>query len=167
MKKRNTVTGLGKYGVIHDQTPLAIPLEALTDGSSNIRVAEGEVRNFPGWENVTLDIDPVPTLLKFLTPYREADGEQGFFLFSETAAWRVSFTSNDVVTHTSGAYTWTDAKPWTGNDFHGITIVNNYGDYPQFYDIGATDFADMAWDAGGSWAGELLKCHVMRPYQNL
>lgn len=165
-----TVTELGRFGIVPDQTPRSTSPKVFSDNTNNVRFAEGQVRNFPGFEAVTVKTSQGEPYYHIM-PYRSAAGNQSYIVFSLTEAWKHEGAAGNPgdteVTRVSGDYSWDESYPFTSNNFHGIALINNFADYPQAMGLSDTDFDDLKWDGSGDWAAELLKCKTLRPFKNL
>lgn len=151
---RVTLGGLGAFGVIRDQTPHDIPIEAFTD-AKNVRFTPSGAERFTGSTQV------LGNLLGGTTQrwiHYFPDRSQPTWIYaSTTKVWCVASESShaEITRTTGGAYTGIPSERWMGNGYNGRLLLNNAVDAPQDWPLfdtsGATKLRNLPnWMAGYS-----------------
>ena len=150
-----TVPVAGQYGVIADQPPQELPVNAWTR-AVNIRFKDGLAERMNGEYQIFTTTSVVPY---YVDAYQT--GTKRYFVH----AGLVSVFADDGVTRTNitnaAPYTGAQDDRWTGGTLNGVWIANNGVDKPQFWGGNvATPMATLtAWPA-------TYKAGVVRPFKN-
>lgn len=146
------IPAAGQYGLIADQQPQEVPINAWT-AVSNMRFKDGAAEKFLGHTQVFTTPSVTPY---FLLPY--ATSTTRFWLH----AGLVSVYSDDGTTRaniTGTALTATAANRFTGGTLNGVAVLNNQADVPQAWTGTGTLTALTGWNA--AW-----RCKAIRPFKN-
>lgn len=148
-----TVPMLGQYGVIKDQPPHELPINAWSD-AANIRFRENGAERFKGEKS--------PFATPAVTPYwlqqYNANNKRFWVHAGTSALYADDGTTRTNITPTS-APTGTVDDRWTGGVLNGFLIANNGVNLP------------IRWNGSGvavnldNWPGT-LRAAVVRPYKN-
>ncbi|MEY4756851.1 MAG: hypothetical protein RJA34_1749 [Pseudomonadota bacterium] len=146
------VDNLGQLGVVADQAPAELPLNAWT-AASNIRFRDGYAERFRGQQAILT----TPTI----TPYWVQHYSTTAARFLVYAGLTKVYTDNGTtVTEITGtAKTGAIDDRWTGGALNGVLITNNGVDKPE-YSNGTSALATLTgW--GATW-----KAASVRPFKN-
>ena len=161
--KQLRVQNLGGLGVNEDLNPISLPPEQWTV-MSNVRSDRGRVRNFAGHKTVTA----CAGTFYYLLPVQGTTAYYWYFCSGTAISEWDGSTCTDV-TRAAGAtpYTATATDRWNGGVLHGIPVLNNGKDSPQFIQTpGTGDFTDMIWTGSTTWTTQGVTAKVIRPYRN-
>ena len=127
---------LASIGVITDQLPMQLPLNAWSSGS-NVRFTDNKVEKTTGWEvyrDTGLNWDGGSgEQVYWAIPYN--DGISPLWVYAGLKDVRVyDGVSDKEITSASGFYNATAKKNWTGGILSNILIINNGSDLPQSWD---------------------------------
>lgn len=119
----------------------------------NAHCVDGVVKKYMGWKNVKTLTNPPLWLL--------SGGFSSSWLLAATAAnvYQVSSAVNTDISNISG-HTPVAINAWTGGVLHGIGILNNAADPPQYW-AGGANVADLT-----AWTGASDYCRAMRVFKN-
>jgi hypothetical protein len=152
---------LGQAGVNFDLNEISIPPRAF-GGSQNVRFDRNRVRTFDGNRIVTA----ATGTFHYLLPIQGTTKYYWYFA-DNTKIVEWDGTTEVDRTRTSGAYTGGSRDRWNGTPFHGIPVLNNGEDAPQYLAVpGAGNFADIPWDDSSTWTDKLLTAKILRTYKN-
>lgn len=151
---RVTVPNLGQYGVIADQVPQEIPVNAWSD-AQNFRFRDGKAERFLGQRSIFTTPSIAPY---YLAPYGTAAAKYWVYaglskVFVDDGTTRTEITG----TAPTGAI---DDR-WTGGTLNGVLVLNNKADQPQYWGGNvATDLLTLpGWNA--NW-----RANALRPFKN-
>ncbi len=161
------VTNLGKYGVITDKPPHALPDEAWS-AAQNMRFQAESVRLMPGDEALpSCDSDQRPY---YLQPFSTATAywwvQAGI---KASAAYVCGYDGSSSRDVTPAGIAITPNDQWSGGVFNGVPVLHN-GGTPYYWpnpNTGGTTYIDLPFDSGGSWAANGLAARVVRPFKNV
>ena len=122
------VNDVGTIGVITDQKPFMLPLEAWSTGT-NVRVIDADIEKLGGWEQV-FGTPPVPP--HFAVAVRTATNNYWLYT-SLDRAYVYDGASHTQVTRAAGVYHASDTREWQGTLLGGVPILNNGIDVPQYW----------------------------------
>lgn len=165
MPKEYTVRNVGRAGAVWDQDPISLPPEAWSD-VRDVKFRRGKAYSQPG----RLAISPPFTknVLYFMGVQGPTDYYWHFATEDEIHEWDGGVGSSDERTRATGDYTGDHTNRWNGSILHGIPILNNGKDSPQFQATpGSTAYADLTWDSGGTWTAEGVTAKVVRAWRNV
>lgn len=151
---RVTVPNSGQFGVMADQAPQEIPVNAWSD-ASNFRFRDGYAERFLGQQSI---FDAPTVTPYFLTPYSTTIARYWIHaglasVFADDGTTRTDITGTAP---TGGVY-----DRWTGGALNGVLVLNNGVDVPQFWggDV-LTNLATLTgWDT--NW-----RAASVRPFKN-
>ena len=146
------IPAAGQYGLIADQPPQEVPVNAWT-AVSNVRFKDGAAEKFLGHTQVFTTPAVTPY---FLLPF--ATSTTRYWLHAGLAA----VYSDDGTTRTNitgAALTATSANRFTGGTLNGVAVLNNQADVPQAWTGTGTLSALTGWT--GTW-----RCKAIRPFKN-
>lgn len=141
------IRGLGRKGLILDQDPYDVPVDALSEGN-NIAIVDGKVSRMPG------AVIKHEGEYQHLAPWFQPT-QQSYILIGDSE-WRkyISASVSSVVTP-SGQINGTK---WRSQSAGRFLIVNNEVDAP--FVIGPTD---STFNTMTNWPSD-LQCQVLKPY---
>lgn len=161
MKKQARIDNLGGLGVNKDLPPFALPPNVWSDGK-NVRCDRGRARNFAGHTEVSA----CTGTFYYLLPAQSTTSYYYYFC-SGTAIKEWNGASCTDRTRSSGAYTSSATDRWNGGVLHGIPVLNNGVDAPQYLAApGAGNFTDMIWSGATTWTTQNVTAKVVRPWRN-
>lgn len=144
----------GKYGVVKDQPPHELPLNAWSD-SLNMRFREGGAERFRGHKSIFTD---ATVDLYWLQPYNQ--GGKRWWIHAGTNAIYADDGVNPRVNITPAiAPTGGMDDRWTGGFFNGVFVANNGVDAPWYWGGTGVMLPLPNWTAG-------LKAKSLRGYKN-
>ena len=147
---------MGQIGVIRDDEPQTIPLNAWTD-ASNVHFRDGKVVRMAGYKSVL-----TPSISPLFALYAQVLAGPFWIYAGTTAVYATDNSTHADITRAAGAYGATADKNWTGGILGGIPILNNGVDAPQAWlspSLGS-DLVNLTnWPA-------LTVCGSLRPFRN-
>jgi hypothetical protein len=148
----------GRYGIVRDPRPHALPEEAWSSGL-NVRFRDGYAEKFSGQKEI---YSSPPINPYFVLP--TIDLLNQYWILAGTSAIYVHDGSTYTNLSRAGGYNMTASGKWTGGYLAGLAFLNNPADHPQYWNLDtAGDFADLPnWEVGE----ETIRCRVMRPFLN-
>ena len=150
---------LGSIGVIADRKPYALDRRAWSD-ANNVVFSGDYVEARNGY-----DILSGVTGTRYGLFHAYSDDVNYWFFPSLTAIHEWNGTVLADRTRASGAYTGTATDRWNGTILHGIPVLNNGVDSPQFLaNPGAGAFTDMIWDGATTWTVQGNTAKVIRSH---
>jgi hypothetical protein len=148
-----TIPTLGQYGVIKDQPPHELPINAWSD-ASNVRFRENGAERFKGEKS--------PFATPSVTPYwlvqYNADNKRWWVHAGLNALFADDGTSRSTITPSSAPTGAIDDR-WTGGVLNGVLVANNGVDIP------------ITWGGSGAmvnlvnWSST-VRAAVIRPFKN-
>ena len=147
-----TIPLAGQYGVITDQQPQELPINAWSY-ASNMRFRDGCAERFGGEGQIFTSPSVTPY---YIQPFTNVSGRYWIH------AGLTSIYSDDGTTRTNitgTAPTGAIDDRWTGGSLNGVAILNNGIDVPQYWG-GTGTFANLtAWPAN-------TRVSSLRPFKN-
>jgi len=163
---KHKVSNCGEIGLVTDIEALETPDNAWTS-MSNIRIKRNYASTFPGSNEITdptadahyLISLPTPTAYLLIYPL-DTDGDGDADQIHKYAGGDIS---------RAAAYTGTSSDKWNGCVLHGIAVLTNNADAPQFTSGGTC--ADMIYTGANDWddtagGAETYRCKVIRSHKN-
>jgi hypothetical protein len=151
------IVGVGSTGLVTDQLPHELP-PAMLSFAKNVRLDTDGVSRSLG----TTGIGPVSgrAAPHFLLPYTTPAGARVFLQADLTRIEVNNFSTLTNITRTTGgSYTGTEDDRWTGGVLHGIALLNNGVDVPQFW-AGTGNAANLT-----NWPTD-WRTKALRPFRN-
>ena len=149
------VPGIGASGVSADAMPHSLKDAVLSDVRNVSCSAEG-VERVRG----RAALGPVSSFEPhWLLPYTTPTGGRRFIQAGTSKVFANDFTTLTNITRASGDYTCGQNDRWTGGNLHGIAVLNNGVDVPQFW--GGSGLLAPLTNWPGTWT-----CAAMRPFRN-
>ncbi len=151
---RVTVPNSGQFGIVSDQAPQELPINAWSDGS-NFRFRDGYAERFLGQRQI---FDAPVITPYFITPY--ATTTSRFWVHAGlTSVYVDDGTTRTEITGTAPTGAIDDR--WTGGSLNGVLVLNNGKDVPTFWggDVGLNLATLTGWDA--AW-----RAASVRPFKN-
>ena len=149
-----TLPNAGQFGVLADQAPQELPLNAWSD-ANNVRFRDGYAERFGGMKAVYTAPSVTPY---WLSPYVTTSAR--FWVHAGLSAVYVDdgTTRTDI---TGTAPTGAIDDRWTGGALNGVLVMNNEKDVPQYWGGNvASNLASLTgWNA--NWRAKSL-----RPFKN-
>lgn len=146
---RVTIPQIGTAGVIKDQQPHELPIQALSD-VLNIRMRDGAAERIGGEVNVFNTPAVTP---HYVTTYQTSNSK--FVIYAGTNA---VYADNGTATNITGtAPTGSVDDRWTGGVLNGVLIMNNGVDVPTFW--GGNTSLDLATLTGwnSTWRAKSIR----------
>jgi hypothetical protein len=161
-----SVNNLAEAGIITDQLPMQLPINAWSSGS-NVRFTDNKVEKTPGWEvyrDTGLNWDGGSGEQVYWTiPYN--DGSSPLWIYAGLKDVRVyDGTTDKEITRASGYYNATASKNWTGGILSNILVINNGADLPQSWDGDFSTPSKLIELA--NFSSQADRCGSMRVYKN-
>lgn len=133
------IENVGRYGIIKDIRPRALPPEAWSDGR-NVVFRDGYAEKARGQSTV---VDPVP-----FAPYNlfsvASLGEDLFWVACGLTSVQASSGESWTDISKVGGYSAIEAIKWTGGTLATLLVLNNGVDKPQYWDLDiGTPLADL------------------------
>lgn len=142
-------------GIIKDQSPTDIPLNAWSDGV-NVLFNNGKATKALGH----LQVFGTPSGNPYWSfPVIENDILTWFYA-TDTKIYKYSGATHIDVTRLSGNYNFDIEVGWNGGTLNGLPVANNGNDIPQIIEAADSTFKDMPnWPA-------TLRSKIIRPFKN-
>lgn len=150
---RITVPTVGQYGVIFDQPPQELPVNAWSD-SANIRFRENGAERFKGEK--ALFTTPVQTPY-WLQQYNQG-GNRWWIHAGLTGIYADNASGRSVITPATPPTGTVDDR-YTGGVLNGVLVVNNGVDVPWYWGGTGVAATISAWPS-------TTRAAVMRPFKN-
>lgn len=142
-------------GVNTSLNPANLPLETWSL-VNNVGFKDGKAKKSQGYSST---FGTPPSNITYLTS-NISSNILYWYEATPTAIYRTEGTTHVNLTKTSGAYTGTEAKGWTGGSLNTVVFLNNGNDKPQCLRRSDSLFIDLPnWPANTT-------CGVMRAYKN-
>ena len=123
------ISDLGKVGVIKDVLPHRLPPNAFSDGR-NVRFYENSVEKFLGHSNAFSGEIESPIVQPYwLTSIRQATDMYVVYA-GQNKVYATDGSTHYDMTRTTGDYSMSTSKGWTGGVMGGIVFLNNGVDSP-------------------------------------
>ena len=158
------IKNCGQYGVLADQPPQELPLNAWTDGA-NVRVNDGSITNAPGHIAV---YDPPTVAPYWCYPIQVAVSY--FWLYAGST--KIYATDGVIHTNITRQTTGTDVDYsmdaqhlGNGGILSGVLIANNGEDEPQAWVGPSLGVKMQDLSVVSDWTST-HRCKVMRPFKN-
>jgi hypothetical protein len=136
------VPAAGQYGLIADQPPQELPLNAWTE-ARNIRFRGGSAERFGGH----VEIFDAPTVVPYhITPYQTTTKRYWIHCGAEDVFVDDGTSRTDI---TGTAFTGTADDRWTSAVLNGVLLLNNGVDEPRYWGGTGNTAVLTGWDA--SW----------------
>lgn len=152
---------IGNLGVNLDKIPSGLDPKFFST-ATNARFDRGRARSFAG----DSQISAVAGTYYYLLPVQ---GEVFYYWYLASTTGIKEWDGNTLVDRTNvlGAYTGVKRDRWNGGHFHGIPILNNGIDPPQYLlSPGSGAFLDLPWDSGNTWRDKNWSAKVIRTWRN-
>lgn len=152
---RVTIPTVGKYGIIADQPPHELPLNAWSSGK-NMRFREQGAERFKGQRRL---FDVSPTLPHWLAQYNQG-GKRWWVHAGNNAIYADDGIAPRLTITPTSAPTGGRDDRWTGGTLSGVLVANNGKDVPIYW--GGTGVMQplTAWPA-------TVRVASLRPYKNV
>jgi hypothetical protein len=141
------IRGLGTKGLILDQDPYDVPVDALSDGN-NVAVVDGKISRMTG---VTLQHEGA---WEHMAPWYQATNQS--YVLVGSAEWR-KYTSSNIYSVVTPPGTISSGM-WNSVSAGRFLILNNQVDAP--FVIGPTD---TTFQSMTNWPST-LRCKILKPY---
>lgn len=149
------VSNFDSAGTSGDLPKQAVPASVFTD-AQNVTFRDGAVEKVMGY---AAQFGSALNTPEWLVTGQDNSGNVRLFSAGLTSIAEYTGTWADV-TRASGAYTGGAADIWNGTVLHGITVLNNGIDAPQYFDTATGKFADLTnWPSG-------YCCKSLRAFKN-